>query len=412
MFIIYLLLLISISYSTQIYSQLEEYYEYPLNLNFNFQINNTTQYFGNQLLFIIFNDSISIKKNNFTYFNFTGRYLTFEKQNNLKNIILCDNTKIVTNIESNICISYYNTSFGEAILIKYYIFPLLLALLGFLIILYGVGHFLLAIIIHSTIFLFFFLKDLIELLKSFSTFLIPLFLLIGSFISGVLISIYLRDYNNNNLKYKIIKIIYGLILGYFLFKTIFYYIIIFTPLNTIVYTIFLFIFTILGGGLGYAITIIDNFDAYFFISCSTISGSFYIIRGIGYIVGGYYSDIITTKFSLHFERNCKGIIAIYLLLQIFVIIVSVVSQIIYMKFRDNYIDNSKSCGSSKNVSARISLTNNNNNNDAISRLTTANDLSEYTSINNDINANVSTINNSNESINENDNSNNINDQED
>ena len=256
MFIIYLLLLISISYSTQIYSQLEEYYEYPLNLNFTFQINNTAQYFGNQLLFIIFNDSISIK--NFTYFNFNGGYLTFQKQNNSKNITLCDNTKIVTNVESNICISYYNTSFGEAILIKYEIFPLLLALLGFLIILYGVGHFLLAIIIHSTIFLFFFLKDLIELLKSFSTFLIPLFLLIGSFISGVLISIYLRDYNNNNLKYKIIKIIYGLILGYFLFKTIFYYIIIFTPLNTIVYTIFLFIFTILGGGLGYAITIIIN----------------------------------------------------------------------------------------------------------------------------------------------------------
>ena len=167
-----------------------------------------------------------------------------------------------------------------------------------------------------------------------------------------MITIYLGDYNKNNCKYKFLKIIYGFIFGYFLFKTIFYYIIIFVPLNYIIYTILLLIFTILGGGLGYAMTTFDKLNVYFSISCSTIPGSFYIIRGIGYIVGGYYSDIITTKLSLKFvseEGDFKGknIMYLYLFFQIILIILSIIFQILYIKFKDNYIENSMSYENSK-----------------------------------------------------------------
>lgn len=422
MFNICLLILISISFSkienyfTQIDSELNESFEYPPNSYFDLKMNDKNSiYIGNQLLFIKFNDSISPTIKSFIYFNFNGNYLTIETQEGKsKNISLCNNRKMVTNIENNICISNYNTSFGEVILIKYEILSYLMAFFGFLIILYGSGHFLLAIMIHFTIFLFFFLKDLIELFISFSNFLIPLFLVIGSFISGVLITIYLSDYNKNNLKYKILKIIYGLIFGYFLFKTIIYYIIILTPSNTAVYSILLFIFTILGGVMGYVmnvITIFDNLNFYFFISCSTIPGSFYVIRGVGYIVGGYYSDIITTKLSLSFSgegKEGKGQILIFLLLHIFIIFVSVVSQIIYIKFKDNYIEKT-SLISSKNVSARTSLLNNN-----ISKKSTTNDMTEDTDFN-DINnktTNATIINASNNNSNESINDNSIDDQED
>ena len=420
MFNICLLLLISVSFSqnenfcTQIKSN--QSFEYPPNSFFNLRMNDKNSiYIGNQLLFITFNDSIPIKEN-CSYFNFTGKYLTIETQESEpKNINLCNNTKSVDNIVNNICIYNFTTSFGEIILIENEILSYLMVFFGFLIILYGSGHFLLAIMIHFTIFLFFFLKDLIELSKGFSTFLIPSFLLIGSFISGVLITIYLREYNKNNLKYKILKIIYGLIFGYFLFKTIIYYIIIFTSSNTAVYSILLFMFTILGGGIGYIVTIFDNLNFYFFISCSTIPGSFYIIRGVGYIVGGYYSDIIKTNLSkeinLSFDWEGKGQILMYFFLHIFVIIISVISQIIYIKFKDNYIEKTTSQISSKNVSARTSLLNKN-----ISKIATTNDMTEYSEFNDITNkyTNATIINasnnNSNESIN--DNSNNIYDQED
>jgi hypothetical protein len=261
-------------------------------------------------------------------------------------------------------------------------------------------------IFHFAIFIYFFIKDLVELFGRFPSQIYSIFLLSFALISGILISIFLGNSNNVSKKYNIIKIIYGCILGFFLFKTMFYYIIFFSPLNTEIYAIFLFIFTLLGAGTGFSMIIFDTLNKYFFISCSSIPGSFYIVKGIGYIIGGYYSDIITSKKSLKFTDG-KGKIVMYLILQILLIIGSFVFQINYINFKINYIENTIYNESSKNSSSNSTLLNANsskisNKNADISQ-DNSNSISNSGSgidVNNKGN-NDTTINKSNESQNDN-----------
>jgi len=424
MFNICLLLLVTISLSKNYYftqndltqnditNNGNDTNDYPPNTYFNLKIkNNTIIYFGRNLAYITFNKPFLFDLDETFIDNFNYSLIIFKsnKESNSTNISSCKITDLSNDsIEYNICFlgNYTFLSFGEIIFIKYEIISYIIVLLGFFIILYGVNYHLLGMIFHFAIFIYFFIKDLVELFGNFPSQIYPIFLLIFALISGIMISIFLGISNNVSKKDKIIKIIYGCIFGFFLFKTMFYYIIFFSPLNTEIYAIFLFIFTLLGAGTGFSMIIFDSLNKYFFISCSSIPGSFYIVKGIGYIIGGYYSDIITSKKTLKFTDG-KGKIVMYLILQILLIIGFFVFQIYYINFKINYIENSIYNESSKNSSSNATLLNANsskisNKNADISQ-DNSNSISNSGSgidVNNKGN-NDTTINKSNESQNDN-----------
>ena len=155
-----------------------------------------------------------------------------------------------------------------------------------------------------------------------------MFIFIGAFILSVIASYFIGT-SNKKLK-KIVNIIYGCIFGFFLFKSIFYYIIFYFSLKWILYLSFFFTFIILGAIAGFIIiNYFSHLDTYFFIACSVMPGSFYIIKGISFIIGGYYSDIITIKFELKFKADAKMKINFYLILQILLIIFFVLYHLFY-----------------------------------------------------------------------------------
>ena len=426
MFNICLLLLVTISLSKNYYftqndltqnditNNENDTNDYPPNTYFNLKIkDNTKIYFGRNLAYITFNKPFLFDLDETFIDNFNYSLIIFKsnKESNSTNIGSCNITDLSNDsIEYNICFLGNDTflSFGEIIFIKYEIISYIIVLLGFFIILYGVDYHLLGMIVHFTIFIYFFIKDLVELFGNFPSQIYPIFLLIFALISGIMISIFLGISNNVSKKDKIKKIIYGCILGFFLFKTMFYYIIFFSPLNTEIYEIFLFIFTLLGAGTGFSMIIFDTLNKYFFISCSSIPGSFYIVKGIGYIIGGYYSDIITSKKSLKFTDG-KGKIVMYLILQILLIIGSFVFQINYINFKINYIENTIYNENSKNSSSNATLLNANSSKISNKNADISQDNSNSNSISNsgsgiDVNNkgnNDTTINKSNESQNDN-----------
>ena len=132
-------------------------------------------------------------------------------------------------------------SYGEIIFIKYEILSYYILFVGFFITFYGPNHYVFGIFTHISLFLYFLIKDLVELNGKFNEY-IPLYLITFSFVNGLAFVIYnYFSESDKKLKNKIIKTLYGCILGYFLFKTIFYNIVIFIKVNPIVYAIFLVI---------------------------------------------------------------------------------------------------------------------------------------------------------------------------
>ena len=288
-------------------------------------------------------------------------------------------------------------SYGEIIFIKYEILSYYILFVGFFITFYGPNHYVFGIFTHISLFLYFLIKDLVELNGKFNEY-IPLYLITFSFVNGLAFVIYnYFSESDKKLKNKIIKTLYGCILGYFLFKTIFYNIVIFIKVNPIVYEIFLIIFIIIGFCFGFFINYLDRLDTLFYIPCSIFPGSFYIVKGIGYIVGGYYSDIIAVKKGLEFkDGNCKSKVLLYMFIQLFIIICSFLYQ-----YYNNYINIilSDSEIGSTNVSSRESLLSNDYSKEKIKEGNEAKNE----------NNNITVINNSG---NEGDESNNIYDQED
>lgn len=88
--------------------------------------------------------------------------------------------------------------------------------------------------------------------------------------------------------FEAFKIIKGCIIGFFLIKIIFYYVSIYSPINNAVYGVFLFIFLIFGGITEFLLKYKYKTDKLLFMVSSVLSGSVFISRGIGYIVGGYF----------------------------------------------------------------------------------------------------------------------------
>ena len=323
---------------------LSKNYKFPRNNYFDIFISEYSFFNGSQLLLLLdLNVSYFSIKNNLI-FDFKEKTLNFignDSINQMKNICRNDDVDKINCISGKFYIAY-----GEMIFVRYELLSYYLLLFGFFVTLYGYGHYIFGLIIHSSIFIYFLIKDLVELFSTFNNEKIPLLLFFASFLSGICIAF---SYNISDLEKKtknnILKILYGSFFGFFLFKTIFYYIIVFSPLNTTIYTIFLFIFLFFGIQCGVIIEYFPILDKYFFIPCSILPGSFYIIKGLSYIVGGYYSEILTTKKKLKYNNNNKELerdgnykekITLYIFIQFFTIIASGFYQIFYSKYL--YID--------------------------------------------------------------------------
>lgn len=331
--------------------------EFPKNIDFYRFANefntNITIYNGSNMSIVKFKFNIS---NIETIINCTNETITYSDNNNNN----------YTNIY-NFTNKYYefDQSYGEIIFVEYEILSYYLLFFGFLIVLYGSCYYILGIMFHISLVLYFFIKDFCELFCNFNSKNIPLFIFTGTIISGIVIY-YIINSKEEQRKNKIIQIIYGSVLGYFLYKSLFYYIIFFTPLNKILYFIFL-VFTVLAGCIvGCIINYLNAFMNYYFMICSIIPGSFYIIKGIGFIIGGYYSDILTIKYELEYSEKVSNEISrdyskasdkiiFYLVLQILIIICSFIFQIFYYN-KLKMIETLWSNSSNKNKSARSSLT--------------------------------------------------------
>ena len=299
-------------------------------------------YYGNNMTYLYY------KCNNFSICNKEKN--TFDYSLNISNLSYCNATVNITDE----CIEYFEEPeiddksrnheyyYSEFIFVRFEILSYHLFFFGFLIVLYGSSHYILGMIFQFSIFLYFFIKDSIELFYKFAAANHPLFILTGSTISGGVIC-YIAINLEEKKKIIIMKTIYGGIFGYFLFKSIFYYIVIFNSSIKVLYITSLFIFTVIGFIGGYIFVYLDFFENLLFMVCSIIPGSYYIMKGISFIIGGYYSDIIAVKNELIFDSVPKRKILIYLFLQILIIVLSFLNQFLYyMKY--------KTLGSSKYIS--------------------------------------------------------------
>ena len=363
--------------------------DFPPNSYFDLNIsdeanNKIILYNGSQLAYLEIDDKPNCSDGFNVSFNLSSKTVIFYCLNgkNYSDYIISDKSLV---------------SYGEIIFIKYEILSYYILFVGFFITFYGPNHYVFGIFTHISLFLYFLIKDLVELNGKFNEY-IPLYLITFSFVNGLAFVIYnYFSESDKKLKNKIIKTLYGCILGYFLFKTIFYNIVIFIKVNPIVYEIFLIIFIIIGFCFGFFINYLDRLDTLFYIPCSIFPGSFYIVKGIGYIVGGYYSDIIAVKKGLEFkDGNCKSKVLLYMFIQLFIIICSFLYQY-YNNYINIILSDSEIC--STNVSSRESLLSNDYSKEKIKEGNEAKNE----------NNNMTVINNSG---NEGDESNNIYDQED
>lgn len=329
--------------------------EFPQNIAFyrfaNVFNTNITIYNGSNMSIVKFEFNISNIK---TIINCTNETITYRDNNNYTNIYNFTNKDYE-----------FDQSYGEIIFVEYEILSYYLLFFGFLIVLYGSCYYILGIMFHISLVLYFFIKDFCELFCNFNSKNIPLFIFTGTIISGIVIY-YIINSKEEQRKNKIIQIIYGSVLGYFLYKSLFYYIIFFTPLNKILYFIFL-VFTVLAGCVvGCIINYLNAFMNFYFMICSIIPGSFYIIKGIGFIIGGYYSDILIIQYNIEYSEKISNEISrnyskalnkiiFYLVLQILIIICAFIFQIFYYN-KLKMIETLWSNSSNKNKSARSSLT--------------------------------------------------------
>ena len=391
--------------------------QYPINNYFNLIINSSDSsllYIGNQLILLEFNKSTNLVNDaeNAVYDNSLRKFIFYDKvKNNSFNICLCKDNVTEECNKNEICIKNTYKSYGESLLIKSDYISYFILFLGFFTTIYGANHYILGLTAHIILFLYYCIKDMVELFKFFNQY-IPYYIFVSSIITGFIFLIfYSNSDSDEKSKNKLLKKLYVPILAFFLFKNIFYYIIIFFPINYFAYIIILFTFLLLGIIGEIIFTYFQISDRYFYIICSIIPGSFYIIKGISYIVGGYYSDIIIIKYKLNFSKginfgsdgNYKEKMALYICLQFFIILSSTFYQIYITKYILN--EKSQPILSSKNSSSRQSLLNN----DISDRSTKAID-SSLDFQNNNITLNNNTI--INNSGTEGDESNDINDQED
>lgn len=294
------------------------------NLSITFAINNTRIFFINDSDFIFLNE------NNYTKFY-------------LKN---GENIKINSNNISGTANKFYLLSAdNEYFFVDIFYFSFILVFLGCFIILYGSYHFMFGLGVHLFFLVFFFVGDIISFFYIFS-FNIYFFVLF-SFLVGVSIAKILNLFNENQKILKAVNIMYAATFWFVIFKTLTYYYIFFEfpigieneDIRIFLYFLFLIIFIALGIVLDFFI----KFNKYRFHSyhrylyCSAVAGSFYIVKGMQYILGGYFSSILFIKGNLKFinikNEELLFYSLTYFLVQLALIVFSIFFQINYIKLK-------------------------------------------------------------------------------
>ena len=215
----------------------------------------------------------------------------------------------------------YKISKAEEIFREYTLisFPFLFS--GIFIILYGAYYYKLSLIIHFAFFSYY--NIILFLSDKYLYYTYCLLTGLFSLISGVLISIFIATDDIKSKIYKIQIILYGMICGCFLQKIVFFYINILYIENhfnieyiDIIYYITLFILTLLFGFINYILP-----DKLSYMTCSIISGSFYIINIL--------NCAIFTK-----EKKRKEIFITSIIIHVIIVAFSIFYQIFHLKYKD------------------------------------------------------------------------------
>ena len=334
-----------------------KYYDKDNNCNYSFiyRNNDSKVYHCHDEVFLFINEV------NHTYFHIKNdEDLQFKIKD--KNVTIKGSSKTVKVLSAD---NEYN-------LIKNYTFSFLLLFFGSLIILYGSYHYRFGAIIHLFFLLYFFLGDFISFFYVFD--LYTMFLLLGCFLISTSFNIFLHvnkphDKNENDVlsyimgeknssgeegrpfevmgfktRMLITNIIYGINFGFCLFKTFIYYYIYFQgPVSFISYDYRLAIYIALlilmmAFGLFTTLFLHGAYKKYeyAYLPCSAICGSFYVVKSIEYIIGGYYSSILFFTQDLKFYNLGDERLQIsltYFLIHMFLIIFSIIFQIKYIEFK-------------------------------------------------------------------------------
>jgi hypothetical protein len=229
------------------------------------------------------------------------------------------------NCGSNEALLKFYVSSGENFFIDFRIISLILIISGCFSMLYGGFHYILGLIPHCTFFMYFLALDVVGTTSDADIIFYYLFL----FFSLVTSIIFITFFKNNNM---VLKLFYGCFFGFSLFKIACYYYIFFGfPLfNVNIYIGIMTIFIL----VGLIINLFDFLKEYAFLPCAVVSGSFYVMKGSGYLIGGYFSDIIMIKEALKFhnpESLCYRIINI--IIHILLIALSFFCQINHYKLK-------------------------------------------------------------------------------
>lgn len=328
---ILLLLLINISLEDSVYD------DFPSNKEFNIiDENNHIIFDGNILTFFKIRNNVSLQIKNVSNCSFDFINLNFTY--NDKEVKFCDDYN-ESESDYNTCIEQYSVSYGEHIYIRYIYLPFLLVFFGILICLYGRTHFIFGIFLEFMWFIYFFIIDSIQLFKPFNNGVIPFYILCASVISGFMIAIFGNLAKKHSLMLTIFNIIIGCLVGFFFIKSFLYYISIFAPINSIIYLVLLILFILLGGLGELYLNLKYKIDNLLYIIISALSGSTFISRGISYVVGGYFSDSLTSNYKLEYEEEAKLRVIFFLILQAILLIASLILQIIDSK-NNNFSDES------------------------------------------------------------------------
>lgn len=320
-------------------------------------------YLGNELIYINFKksniinfntESISFSyNNNYWFYPINSTKIYYEKDGNfcfinernkkdyfiIKNgeNIIVDSGKIKLNGTAN---SFYLLSADdEYALVNLFWLSYILVLIGCIISLYGAHHYIFSLVFHIFFLFYFFSGDIIiNIFNSFELYIY--YILFFCFLVGVSSSLFLKINIKNRKVIRAIDLMYGGFFGFSLFKTVIYYYIFFefSNANSKSLRIFLYFFLlIIFISAGVIISWFDKLKNYRYLPCSAVAGSFYIIKGIQYIVGGYFSSILFIEENLEF-KNLKDEILnyslTYFLIHFLLIVLSIFFQIKYIQFKN------------------------------------------------------------------------------
>lgn len=223
---------------------------------------------------------------------------------------------------------------GENFFVNKIFFSYILIIFSYFLLFYGAYHFSIGVVFHVTLFLFFYFNDIFEIsLNGEINNIIYLYIFL-CLIIGISMGIILNTDKKNNKKYLLLKIFHGCSLGFSFFKILIIYYIFFDSSiesdsdNTIYFGIsIIFIF------LGVLLNLFNPFKQYIFLPASAVTGSYYFVKGIKYIIGGYYSENFAIRYNIDFGYVNKKIeiICTYLIMTIILIIFSIFYQINHIK---------------------------------------------------------------------------------